>query len=179
MRCTVLLAVVLSGVVGANALAQANAPVQPGQRVRVRSTVTSTPELTGVVEAVRPDTLLVRDDDRSVATAVPLPTVDRLQVSLGRHSHWVRGAGIGFVVGAVTGAVLGAAGHNEEDVFFGPGATAFMGAILLSPIGAATGALVGLMVKTERWETVSLDRVAPTVSGGLDGRLSVGLRLTF
>ena len=179
MRCAALVAMVLTGVAGPDALAQANAPVQPGQRVRLRSAVAQTPELVGVVEAVRPDTLLVRDDDRSVATAVPLTTVDRLQVSRGRHSHWVSGAGIGFVVGAATGAILGVAGHNESDWIIGPGASAFVGAVLLGPIGAGAGAAVGLMVKTERWETVPLAAAAPGAAWGRDGRLSVGVRLAL
>ena len=90
MRCAALLVMLLTGVAGPDAIAQANAPVQPGQRVRVRSTVTSTPELTGVVEAVRPDTLMVRDGDRSVATRCRrvAPTVSRGPD--GRHSLGLR-----------------------------------------------------------------------------------------
>ena len=136
MRRAVLLAMVLSGVAGSDALAQADAPLQPGQRVRVRSTA-YTPELTGVIEAIRPDTLVVRNQDRSVPTAVPLATVDRLQVSHGRHSHWMTGAAIGFGVGAASGAAIGAA--SGEDWLFTSSENAFLGAILFAPIGAVTG----------------------------------------
>jgi len=179
MRCSVLLAVLLAAVAGSTVLAQAPAPVQPGQRVRVRSTVAHTPELTGVVEAVRPDTLIVRDDDRSVPTAVLLATVDRLQVSRGRHSHWITGAAVGFAVGAATGVIAGVAGHNDADWLFGSGASAFLGAVLLAPIGAGTGAVVGLLVRTERWQTVPLDAIGPGVARGPDGRLGLGVRLAI
>lgn len=175
MRRAVLVGVVLAGVAWSDALAQAPAPVKSGQRVRVRSTVAQVPELTGVVETIRPDTLMVRDDDRSVATAVPLATIDRLQVSHGRHSHWIRGAAIGFGAGVVTGATLGAASGN--DWLFTSSENAFIGAILFAPIGAVTGAVVGLLVRTERWETVPLERLAPEVAWHTGGRLNVGIRL--
>jgi hypothetical protein len=177
MRRAVLIGVVLAGVAWSGARAQAPASVQPGQRVRVRSTIAYVREVTGVVQTIGPDTLLVRDDDRSVATAIPLATVDRLQVSHGRRSHWMTGAALGFGVGAATGAAIGAA--SGSDWLFTSSENAFLGAILFAPIGAATGVLVGLMVKTERWETISLDGVAPTVSRGPDGRFSVGLRLAL
>jgi hypothetical protein len=179
MQRAVLLGLTFAGVVWSNAAAQTQASVQPGQRVRVRSTVAHTPELVGVVETIKPDTLMVRDDDRSMATAVPLATVDRLQVSRGRHSKWITGAAVGFVVGAGTGAILGAAGHNESDFIFGPGASAFLGAVLLAPVGALTGTVVGLLVKTERWQTVPLGRVGPSVGRGPDGRLTLGVRVAL
>ncbi len=179
MRCAVLLILLLAGAARSAAVAQAGGPLQPGQRMRVRSTVAHTAELVGVFEGVRADTLMVRDDDRSVATAVPLATVDRLQVSRGRHSHWMTGAAIGFAVGAVTGVIVGVAGHNDTDWLIGSGASAFLGAVLLAPIGAGTGPVVGLLVRTERWQTVPLDGIGPGSPAGPDGRLGVGVRLAI
>lgn len=179
MRRVMLLGVVFAGLAWSAAAAQAQTPLQPGQRVRVRSTVAHTPEVAGVFEGVRGDSLMVRDDDRSVATAVPLATVDRLQVSRGRHSHWITGAAIGFAVGAATGVIAGVAGHNDADWLFSSGASAFLGAVLLAPVGAVTGLVVGLMVRTERWQTVPLDDIGPGVARGPDGRLGLGVRLAF
>lgn len=177
MRCVVLFAMILTGIAGPDALAQKEAPVQPGQRVRVRSTVVHTPELTGVVESIGPDTLRVRDDDRSMATAVSLATVDRLQVSRGRHSRWVTGAAIGLGVGVAAGVLIGLTTSSEDDWLFGPGASAFLGAVLFGPIGAVTGGIVGLVVRTERWETVPLDRAAPGVARG--SHLDIGMSVAF
>jgi hypothetical protein len=80
-------------------------------------------------------------------------------------------------VGAVAGAIIGAATHDEDDFLFSTGEDAVLGAVVFTPVGALTGTVIGLLVKTERWETFSLDRVAPMVSRGPDGRLSVGLKL--
>jgi hypothetical protein len=85
---------------------------------------------------------------------------------------------IGGGVGAAAGAIIGLATHDESGLFT-PGGDALLGALVLTPVGALTGAIIGAFVKTERWETVPLGAVAPQVSWGRDGRLSVGVRLAF
>jgi hypothetical protein len=174
-----LLGLLVAAVASSAAVAQVGGPVQPGQRVRVRSTIAHAPELTGVVETVRPDTLMVRDGDRGVATAVPLSSIDRLQVSQGRHSKWLTGLVVGAGVGAVTGAIIGAATHKENDILFSTGDNAVLGAVVFTPVGALTGTVIGLLVKTERWQTVPLDRVSPSVAPGPDGRLNFGVTLAL
>lgn len=162
--------------------ALAQTPVVPrvGQRVRVTSAVEHTPVMTGVVGAVGPDTLLLRADGTgsTVATAIPVGNIAQLDVSAGRHSHWVRGGTIGAIAGAAAGAVLGLATFDEDsDWLFNRGATAMMAAIVCAPVGAAVGIVVGALVKTERWETVSPVWNAPPATS--DSRLSLGVRLAF
>jgi hypothetical protein len=176
------LGALLAGVAWSAALAQAPAPVQPGQRVRVQSTVAHTPVLIGAVEAIGADTLVVRHDDGAgagVATAIPLSSIARLQVSRGRHSKWLTGLVLGAGVGAAAGAIIGAATHDENDFLFSAAGDAVLGAIVLTPVGALTGMVIGLLVKTERWRTVPLERVSPRVAWGPTGRLSVGVRIAL
>jgi len=173
--------VLLASVAWSVAFAQAPASVQPGQRVRVQSRAAQVPTLTGVVQAFNVDTLVLHPDAQDgagAALAIPVASIERLQVSRGRHSKWLTGLVIGAGVGAVSGAIIGAA-TGEEDWLTSTGEYAVMGVVLFTPIGALTGTLIGLMVKTERWETAPLTGVAPTVSRGPGGRVSVGLRLTL
>jgi hypothetical protein len=182
MPRSALLVMMLAVVARSGAVAQVGGPVQPGQRVRVQSTVAHTPVLIGAVEAVGTDTLVVRRADGAgagVATAMPLSSIARLQVSRGRHSKWLTGLALGAGVGAASGAVIGAATHKDNDILFSTGDNAVLGAIVFTPVGALTGMVIGLLVKTERWQTVPLDRVSPSMGRGPDGRLNFAVRVTF
>jgi hypothetical protein len=182
MRRAAILGLLVAVVGSSAAVAQEPAPLQPGQRVRVRSTVAHAPVLTGAVESIGRDTLIVRREDGAaagVATAIPFSGIAQLQVSQGRHSRWVRGMLIGAGVGAVAGAIIGAATYDEDDWLFSTGENAVLGALLFTPIGALTGAVIGLQVKTERWEGVPLDRVRPAVGGGAHGRVSFGIAVAL
>jgi hypothetical protein len=168
----------LVAAVASSAVAQ-EAPLRPGQRVRVRSAVAHTPVVTGAVEAIRPDTLVVRPEDGAgVATAIPVSSIAQLQVSQGRHSKWVTGMAIGAGVGAVAGAIIGAA-TGREDWLTSTGEYAVMGAVLFTPIGALTGAVIGLQVKTERWESVPLDHLRPSAGLGSHGRFTFGIAVAL
>jgi hypothetical protein len=160
------------------AVAQEPTPVQPGQRVRVRSLLAHRPVVTGAVESIGRDTLVVRPE-AGAAAAIPLSSIARLEVSRGRHSRWLTGLVVGAGAGAVTGAIIGAATHDEDDWLFSAGENAVLGAVLFTPIGALTGTVIGLLVKTERWKSVPLDRVRPTVGGGSHGRVTVGIAVAL
>lgn len=180
MRRAAMLGLLVAAVASAAAVAQEPAPVHPGQRVRVRSTVAHAPVLTGAVESIGRDTMIVRHEDGAgVATAIPLSSVAQLQVSQGRHSKWVTGLLIGAGVGAVAGAIIGAATYDEDDPFFSAGENALAAALLFTPIGGLAGAIIGLQVKTERWESVPLDRVRPAVGGGSHGRVTFGVAVAL
>ncbi len=173
------LGLVLAGAALPNALAQKVAPLQPGQRVRVHSALARTPELIGGVQSVGPDTLVVRyvDGGASMATAIPLAYVTRLEVSRGQRSHWVRGLVIGLAAGATTGVILGAT--SEGDWLFSKSDLALMGAVVMAPIGGLVGLGIGALMRTERWETVSLPRPAKSVTLAPRRRLALGVRLTL
>ncbi len=175
-------AVGLSCIAYSDALAQAAAALREGQRVRVTSSVERTPVMTGVIGAVGADTILLRHKDRagdSVATSIPLSSIARLQVSSGRHSRWLTGLLVGLGAGAASGAIIGVATGDGDDPLLGPGHYALMGAVVCAPVGGIVGVVIGALTKTERWQTVPLDRVGLSIAPGPDGRLNIGVRLTL
>jgi len=65
-----------------------------------------------------------------------------------KKSNLWKGAGIGFLAGAVVGALLGLMSYQNPDpkgalALFGPGESAFIGALFCAPIGFVTGAIIG------------------------------------
>jgi hypothetical protein len=161
----------------------AQTPTVPrvGERVRVTSAFERSPRMKGWVGSVTADTLFLHPTNRmgDVATAIPLASVTRLDVSQGRRSHWVRGLLIGAAVGATTGAILGAASRDEDDWLVLTEVTMMYGVILFTPLGAGVGLIVGGVWRTEQWESVPLDRVGPHVASGPQARLSLGARVAF
>lgn len=170
----------LACVASSTALAQATPAVHPGDRVRVRSTVAPARARTGQVGAIDADTLLLQGvDGVGATTAIPLASIERLEVSRGRHSKWQTGLGIGFAVGAVTGAIVGAASHNENDFLFTSEMSAAAGALVFAPIGAVLGAVVGSLTRPERWKTVPLTRSGAALDRRTGSRLTLGLSVVF
>jgi hypothetical protein len=182
MRVRALLVPLL---LAATPLASQQAPMlESGARVRV--TVDSAPPRVqiGVYQMVN-DTALVLQSD-SAQISIPLGLLSRVEVSRGRHSHWLAGAGVGFLVGA--GAVLAVqAGGNgstdpcnqeqNQDASLSSGqclAIAVAGVALVTGLGA----LIGGSIRTERWQDVPLDQLR--VSFVPHGRgLVVGISAAF
>src|SRR5438270_2020428 len=78
--------------------------------------------------------------------------INKMDVSIGTHTHFGRGLGIGLLVGVVGGAILGARvapGRNSK------GAAA-IGAEALGLLGGITGGVVGVAWRTENWIPVNL-----------------------
>jgi len=160
-------------------------PSVPTSGTRVRITVPCASQggdcrLQGSVLRVGSDTITLAASGATVSQ--PLSTVIRAEVSRGRRSYWLVGGAIGLVAGAgVTYAVLNTGGstalcnrsENQDAISSGEclGLTALGGAG-----GFGLGALVGWLIKTERWESVPLERLrvglwAPT---GSNAGLAVG-----
>jgi len=78
----------------------AQEPLQPGTRVRVTAPDCGLRGQATRLEALRADTLVLDTSE------CPLASVTRLDVSRGRKSNGRKGAGIGFLTGAVTGVLL-------------------------------------------------------------------------
>jgi hypothetical protein len=68
--------------------------------------------------------------------------------------------------------LAGTSGENQSPCDFGA-------CVILPAMGAAAGALVGLAVKSERWESVSTDRLNVSVSPVPGHGLALAVRLTF
>lgn len=146
-----------------------NAPLlQPGVRVRVSTAPASSPNwIVGTLIAVTNDRLAIRaqpDSGREIEIA--RTAVTRLEVSHGQRSRWLKGLGLGFLVGTGAGAVLGEVAIGEGDL--APGHRALIGAALGAPLGALTGVVIGALSKSERWQEI------PVTVGGMGGAQSFG-----
>ncbi|MFN0180729.1 MAG: hypothetical protein ACKVZ0_18155 [Gemmatimonadales bacterium] len=102
--------------------------------------------------------------DSSAGTPI-VPTVTRLEISPGKKSQWLLGAGVGFIAGAgITFAVLESGGStswcdqsaNQDAI----GETECLGLTVLGgAVGAGLGAIIGGMFRSERWREVPVERI--------------------
>lgn len=72
-----------------------------------------------------------------------------------RHSRWVTGLGVGFLSGAVLGAVIGLIAHEEGDDIAPAQVAALFGGV-----GAVSGAVIGAVVGA----TIHVERSPSTVA---------------
>jgi hypothetical protein len=156
-----------------------------GEKVRV-TTLAGRSREQGVVVRTDAEFLIVALGREQAPVRIPLASVERIEVARGRRSVAKEGALVGGVTGAILGGVAVAA--LSEALCESPsgcgGATAqasLLGAGLFGAGGAGVGALIGLAIKTDRWERVPVDRVRlgfqPTPAGaGLQVSLAWGGR---
>jgi hypothetical protein len=153
--------------------------VPPGTRVRVQlpcgATDTGRPCGTVVGRLLAPtgDSLLL-EDAHGVTRRIDLATGSRVERSAGYRRHTLLGLGLGTLVGLGTGALLysGCTTGGEDDGFCG---FYYLGAV---PAGAVVGAVVGALIRTERWEAVSAPATTLHV-WPLPGRTTVALTVPF
>ncbi len=194
MRHATTLVAVLAFVPLTSATAQVT--VRPGARVRVTgdfcqpsysNCLGGRPEHhIGTFVAWKADTLVVQSNGDTLS--VPASLVTRLDVSQGRRTNTGTGAGIGFLLGGVVGAVIGYASYAEcvpQGWFscigpdFGPEVVAVMVGLVGGTGGALFGALIGSAIKTDRWQEVPPDRFRLQVAPQRDGRFGLGASVRF
>lgn len=148
-------------------LAQQESIVAPGARVRVRAPSVSRDRLVGTVLEMGADTCVLEVENWADPLALPLASLETLEVSRGTKSNAGTGALIGGLAGGVLGLALGvvvAAEAADE------GAPQMWGlveepydALAVAAIGVGAGAYVGLGIgagkRSDRWEEVPLDRL--------------------
>ena len=177
--CTILFLLLLPSLTAAQ-----QPPLTPGQRVRVTAPDVGLARAHATLEAIEGGELVLRTD---AARRVPLASVTRLETYAGRRSHWLLGAGIGFVAGAgATYLVLNPPGAsstamcdqsaNQDAIGTGEclGLTALGGVA-----GAGLGALVGMFIKSDKWTDVSRERWRFSIVPQPNGRFTLGASLAF
>jgi hypothetical protein len=102
------------------------------------------------------------------------PRTATLERSAGYRRHTLLGLGLGSLAGLGAGALLvsGCKGPSDDELC----GLQYLYAV---PTGAAIGALIGALTRTDRWETVS---GGPTTSLGvwpLPGRTMLGLTIRY
>jgi hypothetical protein len=166
------------------------AGVTPGERIRVKGALTAptktkhgeietaTTTEKGTVAWVRADTIGFRVDgarqDGVELIAVPLGKIERLDKSAGQHRNTVTGLWIGALGGAALGAATMAISTPTHctatgwaavgcGLYDNPGTNAAAGAVIGGAGGLVLGAVIGSLIKTEKWARVPGYPI-PTVS---------------
>ena len=109
------------------------------------------------VASAGPDSLHYIVSGNSITRSLGWQEITRMEVSVGRHRHFGRGLGIGFLTGTLGGIALGAAGKHGEDRALGE----LGGAIGGASIGTIMGGTAGFFWRTEKWVPVLLPRISP------------------
>ena len=143
-----LMLVAIAVVVPAPLLAQQATPLPPGAQIRVTASQTLPRREVGSFTAARNDTLWMQAR-RGDQVAIPLATVERLEMSAGRPR--LKWALIGGAVGLLAGGVLGGRAGAEDDIT-GTGAAA--GFTVGALQGVVLGATVGGLAAPRRWRVV-------------------------
>jgi hypothetical protein len=135
--------------------------LQSGARARILApTVGSRYELITVASA-SPDSLRYSLDQSLATKSLAWQQISKMDASMGRQEHTWRGAGIGFLVGLIGGAALGAKqtsyrGNETRDYnelrVLGIVAVGLLGGAL----GGFGGAVIGHAQRTEDWVPVTL-----------------------
>ena len=115
------------------------------------------------------------------AVAFPLQPSTRLEVSAGSRHHTLLGLGAGAVVGFGAGMLLASragcdngifgSAEREDDLCGAYGVVAI-------PVGAALGAVVGRLIRSERWRPMAANEAALRLIPGR-GHLGLSIRLAL
>ncbi len=197
MRHATILVAILAIVPLASATAQVQRPpIEPGTRVRIShecgtrtlyggATRVDCRTDKGTIAVLTADSVVLTIGESATQLAVPLASVNRLEVVRGQKSNVGTGAGIGLVVGMVAGAVWGYAIVDEcdfcknESGIGGREESVVLGALILGLGGTVFGALIGASSKTDRWREVPLDRLRMSLGPQRDGRFGFGASVRF
>jgi len=134
--------------------------VEPGERVRMQAPAVAAERFVGRVEAVFPDSLVVRPDGLSVPLSVPWTAVESLE--LYRPERRNAGAQVGALVGGVAGALLALTFIVDEGCAgCGSVVTRFGLATPYALIGAGIGGALGSLIGGDVWLSVPLPRRSP------------------
>lgn len=179
LTATFLHLVIVAG--GLSAQEERIAPIAAGSRVRVTSQACALRDEQTVLGSVSGDTLRATSGDLDIRC--PLGVVERLEVYRGRGGNKLVGAAVGGALGAGLGLLLVVA-SPDSDCLGGIGDTCRMttggyvaGAVIFGGIGAGLGVLIAS--RMDHWEQVPLDQLQVSLAPHRDGRLGIGLAVTF
>jgi len=153
-------------------------PLRPGQRVRVTAPTLGFVNQSATFQGLHGDTIVAIADS---VRHYPLSSVTRLDVYRGRKSAWARGLLIGSITGGFAGVIGGLLLGDDPQQFY-LSLTVEEKAGIGCAAGAVSGALVGLIVggliKTDKWEKVSLERLRVSVVAQRNG-FGLGASIAF
>jgi hypothetical protein len=134
---------------------------EPGARIRLTARMPERERWIGPFVSIAHDSVTMHAGDLNGSlVAVPTLHIERFEISRGDRPNGLRGASVGFVVGALLGAGVGYAGTNSGNSgndLYGAGFNAAAGAAALGVIGTAIGAAIGAGSPSERWRALPLE----------------------
>jgi hypothetical protein len=135
--------------------------IPPGSRVRIVAPTLFAERLDGTIEALRPDTLLLRFDAEDAATTlVPVASVDRLEVFQGSRAPY--GEVFGMIGGMLAGGLLAyevaPSGSSTGDELSRSLYVA-VGVFLGGGAGYLVGKQIDKAVFGEKWKEVPVSRI--------------------
>ncbi len=157
-------------------LASLEGQLQSGQRVRVTAPDCGLDRQPATFQAFDADTLVLGP------MKCPLVSETHLDVYQGRRANAGKGALIGLAIGGGGGAVAGAialSGSCLDSADGCPLAGAAIFALFFGPPSILTGAVIGALIKTDRWEEVPLDRVRVSFAPQRDARFGLEVSVPF
>ena len=167
----VLIATAAAIGLGASTAAADEHAVSIGDRVRVSAPSVSPKRIEGTLVVVDSETLTIASGGASVG--VPRSGIAKLEVTRGRKSHWVTGALIGAGWGVGVGVLFSNPPSSADHFSIDTGALA-AGVVM----GATLGALIGAVLRTDRWTTVpgaATLRIGPVPGRGV----ALSMRVSF
>lgn len=184
-KAGILFAVLMLG----SSVLSAQDSISPGTRVRVSMGAgPDRREVIGALTRADADVWVLRLNEQGDSAVVSSADLTEVRVSHGTRGHKLEG----FLIGALVGGLVGAAAYKEPSPpscdppslcanwgsplsgLDSQGFAIFSGLIG----GGALGALIGGMVKTERWELMNKERARLTVLPSAEG-MGVGITLRF
>ena len=162
--------------------------VVPGARVRVYSP----DRLTGTIEMLSRDTLVLKteasryrmDQGRVVAwrvisrQAIPFASITRLEVTRGKKSKWLVGAVVGLGLGAAA-TVAFLAGFCDDSDTSCEGDEYLNAFALIALPPAIVGAVIGALIKVDRWEDIPLDGIRVSLRPNDHLGVAISVRIVF
>jgi hypothetical protein len=143
--------------------AQQGPPVAPGDRVRVTAPTIDPDMFVGTLVAMGADTCVLEVEGRAEQLALPLASVEKLEVSLGQKTKAGQYAGAYALAGLAAGLGVAAAVCRDEGCVTNAGNMAGYFTVALVAAGAGVGALVGAgigsAIEVDDWAVVDLQSV--------------------
>jgi hypothetical protein len=163
----------------ADLFAQQEPPVAPGDRVRVTVPAVQPEPLVGTVVEIDRYVCFIAREGYTDPLGLPLTSIEKFEVSRGRKSNILKGAGLGVLFGFAAGAVIITAACAVDPC---PWTTA-EGVVGAGTIGAGLGLLIGVSAGAsssgELWEPVPLDELRVTIAPHPRGGLAVSVSVAF
>jgi hypothetical protein len=127
----------------------------PGARLRITAPRVIRNPAVGWVKEWAADTLYFEVDPGHATATFPSSTVRKLEISQGKSGHAVKGAFLGLAAGTFVGLfVAKTVSQNNPGDDFDDLTVGFTAWGVTAAAGLVSGAVIGALLKTERWKPV-------------------------